>query len=230
MILYKAKLLVQGDSLIRKNSYSLIIFLLLFNTFSFAQQKNTTSPLTRIEFLFDASQSMIAKWQSDTKFEIAKNLLGDMVDSLEKIPNVELALRVYGHTKKFPPQDCDDTRLEVPFAGSNAFAIRNKLKQIAPSGTTPIARSLEECGKDFPSDPARNIIIIITDGIEECNGDPCAVSLALQRKGIVLKPFIIGVGLGKEYLESFNCVGNFYNATSEESFKNMQKEKQRRPM
>ncbi|MBK7855454.1 MAG: hypothetical protein IPJ79_11625 [Bacteroidetes bacterium] len=164
---------------------------------------------------------MYAKWQSDTRYEIAKNLLSEMVDSLEKINHIEMALRVYGHTKKFPPQDCDDTRLEVPFGKNNAWNIRKKLRDISPSGTTPIARSLEECGKDFPEDPSRNIIIIITDGIEECNGDPCAVSLALQKKGIVLKPFVIGLGLGKDYLESFNCVGNFYNATTEEGFRNV---------
>lgn len=194
-------------------------FLLLVSNQINAQKPTTL--LTRIEFLFDASQSMYARWQSDTRFEVAKKLLSDMVDSLDKIPNVQLAMRVYGHTKKFPPQDCDDTRLEVPFDVSNASAIKKKLKEISPSGTTPIARSLEECGKDFPEDPARNIIIIITDGIEECNGDPCAVSLALQRKGIVLKPFIIGLGLGKDNLESFNCVGNFYNAATEESFRNI---------
>ncbi len=197
--------------------YSILFFLLPL--FCPAQQKNKTSTLTRIEFLFDASQSMFAKWQSDTKYEIAKNLLGEMVDSLDKIPNVELAMRVYGHTKKFPPQDCDDTKLEVPFGGNTAYMIKKRLSEISPSGTTPIALSLDQCGKDFPDDPARNIIILITDGIEECNGDPCAVSLMLQKKGIVLKPFVIGLGLSKDYKDVFNCVGNYYDATSEASFK-----------
>lgn len=186
---------------------------------SYAQQKNKASTLTRIEFLFDASQSMYAKWQSDTKYEIAKNLLGEMVDSLDKIPNVELAMRVYGHTKKFPPQDCDDTKLEVPFGGNTAYMIKKRLSEISPSGTTPIALSLDACGKDFPEDPARNIIILITDGIEECNGDPCAVSLMLQKHGIVLKPFVIGLGLSKDYKDVFKCVGNYYDATTEASFK-----------
>jgi Ca-activated chloride channel homolog len=194
---------------------------LALGTFSSHAQKTPLPPLTRIEFLFDASQSMYAQWQSGTRYEVARTLLSEMVDSLEKINHVEMAMRVYGHTKKFPPQDCDDTRLEVPFGKNNAWNIRKKLKDISPSGTTPIARSLEECGKDFPADPSRNIIIIITDGIEECNGDPCAVSLALQKRGIVLKPFVIGLGLGKDFLESFNCVGNFYNATTEDGFRNV---------
>jgi Ca-activated chloride channel family protein len=67
--------------------------------------------------------------------------------------NLELALRVYGHTKRYPPQDCDDTRLEVPFGRGNNFAIKKRLEEISPSGTTPIARSLEACGGDFPKEP-----------------------------------------------------------------------------
>lgn len=203
-----------------KNCFSFITLTLICLTgFSAFAQKPEPLPLTRIEFLFDASQSMYAQWQSDTRFEIAKKLLSEMVDSLDKITNVEMALRVYGHTKKFPPQDCDDTRLEVPFGKNTAYQIKKKLSEIKPSGTTPIAYSLDACGKDFPQDPARNIIILITDGIEECNGDPCAVSLMLQKRGIILKPFVIGLGLSKDYKDVFNCVGNYFDATDEATFR-----------
>ena len=75
-----------------------------------AQKKSPEQP-TRILFLFDASQSMYARWETNTKYEVAKKMLGEMVDSLQGMQNLELAMRVYGHTKKYPPQDCDDTRL-----------------------------------------------------------------------------------------------------------------------
>ncbi len=178
----------------------------------------SSQQLTRILFLFDASQSMFGRWESDNKFEIAKKLLSNIVDSLHKINNVEMALRVYGHTKKFPPQDCDDTQLEIPFGKANGFRIKDKLNAITPSGTTPIAQSLEQCGKDFPEGQSRNIIILITDGIEECNGDPCAVSFALQKKGIFLKPFIIGLNMSNDLQKQFECVGTFYDAATENSF------------
>ncbi|MDQ3050833.1 MAG: VWA domain-containing protein [Bacteroidota bacterium] len=197
-------------------------FLFLFCFGAFAQNKMTSQPssqqLTRILFLFDASQSMFGRWESDNKFEIAKKLLSNIVDSLHKINNVEMALRVYGHTKKFPPQDCDDTQLEIPFGKANGFRIKDKLNAITPSGTTPIAQSLEQCGKDFPEGQSRNIIILITDGIEECNGDPCAVSFALQKKGIFLKPFIIGLNMSNDLQKQFECVGTFYDAATENSF------------
>lgn len=183
------------------------------------ERKQSPEKFTRILFLFDASQSMYARWETNTKFEIAKKLLGELVDSLQGIDQLELAMRVYGHTKRYPPQDCDDTRLEVPFGKKNGYQIKARLDAISPSGTTPIARSLEECGKDFPSDPSRNIIILITDGIEECSGDPCAVSAALQKRGIVLKPFVIGLGISKDYLQSFECVGTYFDATNETQFR-----------
>lgn len=203
------------------NTISCFVVCLLTTWFPLRLYAQTGSPEqpTRILFLFDASQSMYARWETNTKYEVAKSLLSEMVDSLQQLDNLELALRVYGHTKRYPPQDCDDTRLEVPFGSKNGFSIKKRLNEISPSGTTPIARSLEACGSDFPKSQARNIIILITDGIEECNGDPCAVSAMLQRKGIVLKPFVIGLGLDKDFIKSFDCVGNYFDATNETEFR-----------
>ena len=200
---------------------SFILCFFVLTTTNLFGQKQKEKPVTRILFLFDASQSMYARWETNTKYEIASKLLCDLVDSLQQFDHLQLALRVYGHTKKYPPQDCDDTRLEVPFGTQNGFRIIKRLKEISPSGTTPIARSLDECQKDFPKEQGRNIIILITDGIEECNGDPCAVSLQLQKKGIALKPFVIGLGVNKDFLKQFECVGNYFDAANETSFKNI---------
>jgi Ca-activated chloride channel family protein len=184
--------------------------------------------LTRIEFVFDASFSMFGQWQSGMKMDIAKKMLTEFLDSLGGISNLEIAFRCYGHQVPLRPErSCTDTKLEVPFNSDlrgNINAIKNRLKSIVPKGTTPIAYTLEQCGDDFPvaSNPnIRNIIILITDGIEECDGDPCAVSLALQKKGIILKPFVIGIGLDQSYMNSFGCIGKFYDASSESSFKNI---------
>ena len=151
------------------------------------------------------------------KITIAQRLLSDLLDSLRYVPNLELALRVFGHQKQYPPQDCDDSKLEIPFAKDNTDRIKNKLKTIIPRGTTPIASSLELSADDFtPCDNCRNIIVLITDGEEECGGDPCAVSKSLQKKGIALKPFIIGIG--KDFSTAFDCVGTYFNAGSEQQF------------
>lgn len=200
----------------------LILFLIVSPVISFCQKqpepKQKPPPTTRILFIFDASQSMLGRWQSDTKFNIAKRIMSELLDSLSSIKNIELGLRVYGHQSHFPPQDCKDTRLEVPLGSDNTSKIKGKLRVLSPRGTTPIAYSLEQAANDFPvCGNCRNIIVLITDGIEECSGDPCAVSRMLQKNGIVLKPFIIGIG--QDFNKAFRCVGTYFDATTEKDFK-----------
>ncbi|MEA2042674.1 MAG: VWA domain-containing protein [Bacteroidota bacterium] len=202
-----------------KISKSVLVLLVMLLSISAKAQMKRSPVTTRILFIFDESNSMTAGWESGTKIEVAKKMLIKMVDKLKEYENVEMALRMYGHQSKVPPQDCSDTKLEVPFRKNNAEYIKQKLRYTTPKGTTPIARSLEEAGDDFPPCVnCRNIIILITDGIEACNGDPCKIALGLYEKGITLKPFIIGIGLDVKFKEAFECIGQFYNANDEEEF------------
>ncbi len=206
--------------------YKYIVFFFLLISFvlnidaQYRAPVKYTPPDTRILFVFDGSQSMMGYWKSDKKINIARRTLISIIDSLEHLENVQMALRVYGHQSVVPPQDCNDTRLEVPFSKGNASRIRQELRYINPKGTTPIAYSLERAGRDFPDEciDCRNIIILITDGIEACDGDPCAVSYELQKRGIVLRPFVIGIGIDEGFKETFDCIGNYYNAADEEKF------------
>lgn len=202
----------------------LLLMLFLFSALSLfaqVQQKpvpvQDKKPLTRILFVFDGSQSMYGRWQSDIKINIARNILIQVLDSIRTLPNLEVALRIYGHQYSYPPQVCNDTRLEVPFGRDNYDRIKNKLNTIVPKGTSPIAYSLEQTILDFtPCENCRNVIVLITDGIEECNGDPCKASEKLQKSGIVMKPYIVGIGTNFE--KAFNCVGTYFDATSEDKF------------
>lgn len=204
-----------------------IILLLSISTSLWSQNEpeKEPQPMTRILFVFDGSQSMYGRWESGTKIQVAQKLMGQMLDSLQAIQeesNFQLALRIYGHQKPVPPQDCSDTRLEVRFGPGNIAKIKSALKAINPMGTTPIAGSLMKSADDFPPcEDCRNIIILITDGIEACDGDPCVVSKKLQRQGIILKPFVIGIGMDENFKESFECVGTYYDASDENTFKNV---------
>lgn len=183
--------------------------------------KAQKSPVkTRLLFIYDASNSMNGKWQTGNKHQVAKRFLFKALDSLKYVDNIELALRVYGHQSNYRNgQNCKDTKLEVPFKKDNIELIKSKMNDIRPKGTTLIARSLEYSENDFPScSNCRNVIILITDGGEECDGDPCAISKMLQRRGIILKPFIIGLGLDGSFKETFSCVGNYFDAFNEEVF------------
>ena len=179
------------------------------------------TPNTRILFIFDASRSMKGPWEGSRKIQIARDYLIQMVDSLKDKDHLQMALRVYGHQHGVPPQNCNDTKLEVPFAEDNASKIKQTLRYLRPKGTTPIARSLAKAKNDFPaSSNSRNLVILITDGKEACEGDPCAVSETLQKEGIILRPFIIGIGVDPSFHESFDCAGDFHNAPNKNRFKN----------
>jgi Ca-activated chloride channel family protein len=197
---------------------------LVLALFTFSKvQAQAGKTKTRVLFIYDGSKSMNGKWESGTKHDVARKLLNQTMDSLQHVPNLEMALRVYGHQSWYTKgQDCNDTKLEVPFGGNNALKIKEAMVNVSPKGTTPIAMTLEKAGEDFSAcDNCRNIIILITDGIEECNGDPCAVSRALQKRGIILKPFVIGVGLDESFIKTFQCVGNYFDASNEQVFQNV---------
>ncbi len=209
-------------SLYRKLLFGSMAFIaLLFSTLSGNAQKNGEN-LTRILFVFDASNSMNATWEQSRKITVARKLLSEAMDSLKERDGVQLGLRIYGHQTlvKEGQQDCEDTKLEVPFQRGNAPRIKRTIEEVKPKGTTPIAYSLQKASGDFPEcEDCRNIIILITDGIEACDGDPCAVSSALQKQGVILKPFVIGIGLDDHFKESFQCVGKFYDASNKKTFR-----------
>ncbi len=203
--------------------YTAVACLLLLLFFSVeTQSQNYVKPKTRILFLLDASGSMYATMEKDIRINVAKRLLSKIVDSLEKAKDVQVGLRVYGHISSPSEHNCKDTRLEVPFKYGNHRQMKDKIKDIVPKGTTLIAYSLQQAAYDFPKEQGvRNIIILITDGIEECEGDPCAVSEALQSQGVVLRPFIIGLGSTEDFRKAFECVGRYYDANTETSFNNV---------
>jgi Ca-activated chloride channel homolog len=163
---------------------------------------------------------MNQKWGRENRIDIAKRTLIQSVDSLRGVPNLEIALRVYGHQSPITAtyQDCEDTKLEAPFAANNHDLIINKIKSIRAKGTTPIARSLEASASDFPDKNSRNIIILITDGIEACDDEPCLIADKLRAKGISISPFVIGLGLDMSYLNHFDCYGNYKAAEDAEAF------------
>jgi Ca-activated chloride channel family protein len=195
------------------------ILLNLFIQFQFSFAQKT---INRILFIFDDSYSMYAPWNTEPKINVAKRVMGRFMDSIQNIPDLEIALRCYGHTTFFQPvRNCKDSKLEVPFAlaSVNAPKIKKFINGLEPKGTTPIAYSIAQAEKDFSEcSNCRNIIILITDGIEECEGNPCEVSALLQKKGIFIRPFVIGIGLDMKFVDALGCMGKFVDVSNENNF------------
>ncbi|HXR82382.1 MAG TPA: VWA domain-containing protein [Saprospiraceae bacterium] len=208
-------------SSIRFAKSAFIVFSLLFFTTAFGQTKvlQKLPEKTRILFLLDASGSMLEQWErpNQTRWSVAKSILIKLVDSLGQNNKLELGLRVYGHRSPQEIKNCKDTWLEVPFKPRSHTLIIQKLNEIKPKGVTPITYSLEQAANDFPTSAGyRNIVILITDGIESCGGDLCAMSIAMQKKGVFLRPYIIGLGLQTE--KSLECAGRYIDADTPGKF------------
>ena len=94
-ILKRKKILKTKHSMLK----TFVFFLILNSPFSVINSQTTN----RILFIFDDSYSMYAPWNSDIKIEVAKKIMGEFLDSLKTLPDLELALRCYGHTTFIKP-------------------------------------------------------------------------------------------------------------------------------
>lgn len=196
---------------------SIFYILLIFVPFFHGQSVQKT----RILFILDASNSMNTEWGNQTRIQAAKEILVQELEVLRGIENTEVALRIYGHQTPFNQlaQDCNDTKLEVPFSRDNLDAIQTRIKNLVAKGATPIARSLEASAVDFPDTLAKNYIILITDGLESCDNNPCVIAKKLKEKGIKVTPFVIGLGMDLSYLDNFSCIGSYSDAEDKDSFR-----------
>lgn len=173
-----------------------------------------TAATTRILFIMDASRSMLATWGNSTKFNIARQLIFQIADSIDQYPTVQTGLRLYGHQTPHPYNDCNDTKLEVKFKSNNGINIKTKLNNIFPQGVTPISLSLRQSMLDFgePNPKYRNIVVLITDGAESCGNNPCEVILEMKQKGIITKSFVLALDLeDEEEIKQVECMGDYMN-------------------
>jgi len=202
-----------------KRVFLLIAGLSLFSPPSLAKTVN-------IEYILDASGSMLERIQNEMKIDIARETLSELVDQLpEGSAEIDLnvGLRVYGHSTiagESPEQRCRDTVLEIPVKGVNTEGIKMKIAGINARGWTPIAYSLEQAADDFPVGRENdNIIILISDGKETCGGDPCAVAGELHQAGIKVKIHVVGFDIKPEEKAQLECIarttgGKYFSADS----------------
>lgn len=194
----------------------LLIFLVLFASFfGAAAQNNVTAEKTRVLIILDCSQSMWNRWQSDSKIKVTQQVLLKFLDSVANQNNIEVALRVFGHLNK----NAYGTRLEVPFEPYNNYKIQSKVKTLVPNGACTAATALSNSLNDFPaSGSSRNIILIITDGMDDCDGNICDVARQVQMSGVIVQTFILGIGDKQDFQHSLDCAGKFTYVPNEEQY------------
>ncbi|UFJ39244.1 VWA domain-containing protein [Brevibacillus humidisoli] len=156
-----------------------------------------------VEIILDASGSMAGKVGGKTKMEAAKEAIKSFAESLPEEAHV--ALRVYGHKGSSQESDkelsCGSSELVYDLQPYDAEKLQTALNQFQPTGYTPIARSLQEAQNDLKGlsgEKNTNIIYLVSDGIETCDGNPVEVAKQLADSEITPLVNVIGFGVDGE--------------------------------
>jgi len=145
-----------------------------------------------VEIVVDASRSMWGRMHGEPKMAVAKGILEDL--SYWSPEDLDLALRAYGSNSPSDRNNCADSTLLVPFGEGNRAPIRQAIAGLRPTGQTPIAYALNQAAGDFGARQNDRALVLVTDGIESCGGDPVRAARELSAQGITVH--LIGFGLG----------------------------------
>ncbi|BCJ90823.1 VWA domain-containing protein [Terrihabitans soli] len=137
--------------------------------------------------ILDASGSMWGLVEGRTKMSAARTAVGTIIDKWQ--PDHKLGLMAYGHRTK---GDCADIELIQPIGPLNGDALRGTVQKITPKGKTPISASLRLAAEQLKSTENPATVILVSDGIETCNADPCAVAAELEKSGVNFTAHVIG--------------------------------------
>ena len=159
-----------------------------------------------LEIILDDSGSMGQVIDTgETRLEAAKRVLNEVIAAIPVEPGINVGLRIYGYegdnTDAGRPVSCEASDLVVPVSGVDQAAIAQQIAPLVPTGWTPIGLSLERSEADFPATTeveTTNAVVLVTDGLETCGGDPAGTAAALVSGDKAIVTHVIGFALAPE--------------------------------
>ena len=151
--------------------------------------------------VLDASGSMWAAMGGRPKQEIARDALRSVLQTLPR--DRAVGLMAYGHREK---DSCQDIELVVPPAPGAADAIAAAADRLAFRGRTPLTAAVRQAARVLDYTKDRATVILITDGIESCEADPCALGEELEASGMDFTVHVLGFGLTAEEGSRVACL------------------------
>lgn len=192
---------------------ALILSLFAWLPASAVNAKQATGREVNVQLIIDSSGSMAETLPGgQTRVEAARGALHEVIDILPEQPGINVGLRKYGHegnnTQAGRPLSCQSSELRVPMEGVDKPALRAEVDAVQAVGWTPIALSLNRAAGDFPaaSDSVKNAIVLVTDGLETCGGNPCLASRNLFNGPGQVVTHVIGFALNEEERSNLQCI------------------------
>ncbi|OCA80725.1 VWA domain-containing protein [Pradoshia sp. D12] len=171
-----------------------------------------------IEVILDSSGSMANITNGKTRMVVAKEAIQQFLMSAPEKANV--ALRVYGHKGTSKDSDkklsCDSSELVYKFGSYKEKEFNQALSSFEPAGWTPLAQSLMDAQndlKEFKSDKNTNMIYVVSDGIETCDGNPVEAAKKLGESDLQPVINIIGFGVDSEGQKQLKEMATASNGT-----------------
>jgi Ca-activated chloride channel family protein len=158
--------------------FAFVLFLL--PGFAFGQD----APRTIL--VLDGSGSMWGQIDGVNKIVIARDVMSELLATLPA--DQELGLMSYGHRRK---GDCADIEMLIE-PGTNRVAISDAVNAINPKGKTPLSAAVSQAAEALRYTEETATVILVSDGIETCNLDPCAVGRELEAAGVNFTAHVIG--------------------------------------
>lgn len=189
-------------------------------TFSVVSQSAYGSENGEAMLVLDASGSMWGQINGRTKIEIAREVLGSTVDAWDE--GQSLGLVAYGHNRK---GDCSDIELLIEPAQVDAEKFSAVASNLNPKGKTPLSAAVKKAAEGMVYTENKATVILISDGKETCNLDPCEVGRSLEQSGVDFTAHIIGFDVSEEDSIGMKCLaketgGTYIDAKDADQLKN----------
>ncbi|WP_088102670.1 VWA domain-containing protein [Halalkalibacter urbisdiaboli] len=178
-----------------------------------------------VEIILDSSGSMKEEIDGRQKLDVAKEAIKEFMKQLPEEANV--ALRVYGHIGESEEVSCKRADRVYDLQPYHEADFTETLEEFYPNGWTPIAYALEQTKKDFAElkgENNTNVIYLVSDGIETCNGDPVQVAKELGESEITPIVNVIGFDVPSDEQQQLKDMakaakGVYASAKSQEQLK-----------
>jgi len=138
--------------------------------------------------ILDHSASMAEMVQGEVKMTVAKEVILDLLNDLGT--GARVGLREFA--------GCGTSKLLAPVRPLDVTTSGAQVMALTPRGTTPIAYTLEQVTGDFSSTGGTKLILLVTDGMETCKGDPVKAAEDLLAAGYDLRINVVGFDVGRD--------------------------------
>ncbi|MFA6157719.1 VWA domain-containing protein, partial [Mesorhizobium sp.] len=171
----------------------------------------------KVIIILDASGSMWAQIDGKPKLEIARESLRTVLQSTPA--DAEIGFMAYGHREK---GSCDDIQLIVPPQPGSASAISAAADSLKFLGKTPLTAAVKQAAEALKYTEDKATVVLITDGLETCGGDPCALGKELEASGVDFTADVVGFGLTADEGKQIACLaentgGKYIQASDEKA-------------